>query len=71
MQRTMRTSGAEPLCTDSTICVGLMESLLVIKPFIAKRTWSEIIAIMTAGVKAIFAGLLLSLLTAAFAGMLV
>ncbi len=71
MQRTTSTSGAEPLCTDSTICVGLMESPLVIKPFIAKRTGSEIMATMTAGVKAMFTGLLLALLTAAFAGMLV
>ena len=65
MQRTMRTSGAETLCTASNIFVGLMESPLVIKPFIAKMTESELMAIMTAGMATISGGVL-----AAYAGMM-
>lgn len=65
MQRTMRTSGAETLCAASNIFVGLMESPLVIKPFIAKMTESELLAIMTAGMATISGGVL-----AAYAGMM-
>ena len=65
MQRTMRTSGAETLCTASNIFVGLMESPLVIKPFIAEMTESELMAIMTAGMATISGGVL-----AAYAGMM-
>ena len=65
MQRTMRTSGAETLCTASNIFVGLMESPLVVKPFIEKMTESELMAIMTAGMATISGGVL-----AAYAGMM-
>lgn len=65
MQRTMRTSGAETLCTASNIFVGLMESPLVVKPFIAKMTESELMAVMTAGMATISGGVL-----AAYAGMM-
>ena len=65
MQRTMRTSGAETLCAASNIFVGLMESPLVVKPFIAKMTESELMAIMTAGMATISGGVL-----AAYAGMM-
>lgn len=66
MQRTMRTSGAETLCTASNIFVGMMESPLVIKPFVERMTESELMAIMTAGMATIsgavlgaYAGLML------------
>ena len=65
MQRTMRTSGAETLCAASNIFVGLMEAPLVVKPFIAKMTESELMALMTAGMATISGGVL-----AAYAGML-
>ena len=65
MQRTMRTSGAESLCAASNIFVGLMESPLVVKPFIAKMTESELLAIMTVGMATISGGVL-----AAYAGMM-
>jgi len=65
MQRTMRTSGAETLATASNIFVGLMESPLVVKPFIEGMTRSELMAVMTAGMATISGGVL-----AAYAGML-
>ena len=65
MQRTLRTSGAETLCAASNIFVGLMESPLVIKPFIRGMTESELMAIMTVGMATISGSVL-----AAYAGML-
>ena len=65
MQRTMRTSGAETLCTASNVFVGLVESPLVIRPFLERMTESELMAIMTAGMATISGGVL-----AAYAGML-
>jgi CNT family concentrative nucleoside transporter len=53
MQRTMGTSGAETLCTASNIFVGMMESPLVVKPYVERMTQSEMMAIMTAGLATI------------------
>lgn len=53
MQRTMRTSGAETLCTASNIFVGMMESPLVVKPYVERMTESELMTIMTAGMATI------------------
>jgi CNT family concentrative nucleoside transporter len=65
MQRTLRTSGAETLCAASNIFVGLMESPLVVKPFIRSMTESELMAVMTVGMATISGGVL-----AAYAGMM-
>jgi CNT family concentrative nucleoside transporter len=65
MQRTMQTSGAETLCAASNIFVGMMESPLVVKPYIERMTESELMAIMTAGLATISGSVL-----AAYAGML-
>jgi CNT family concentrative nucleoside transporter len=65
MQRTLRTSGAETLDAASNIFVGMMESPLVVKPFVERMTESELMAIMTAGMATISGGVL-----AAYAGML-
>ena len=65
MQRTLRTSGAETLNAASNIFVGLMESPLMVKPFVERMTESELLAIMTAGMATISGGVL-----AAYAGML-
>lgn len=65
MQRTMRTSGAETLCTASNIFVGMMESPLVVKPYVERMTRSELMAIMTAGMATISSTVL-----AAYASML-
>jgi len=53
MQSTMRTSGAETLCTASNIFVGMMESPLVVKPYVERMTESELMTIMTAGMATI------------------
>ncbi|MDH5760515.1 MAG: NupC/NupG family nucleoside CNT transporter [Gemmatimonadota bacterium] len=65
MQRTMRTSGAETLCSAANIFVGLMEAPLVVKPFVARMTNSELMVVMTAGMATVSGGTL-----AAYAGML-
>ena len=65
MQRTMRTSGAETLCTATNIFVGMMESPLVVKPYVERMTESEMMAMMTAGLATISGTVL-----AAYAGML-
>jgi CNT family concentrative nucleoside transporter len=53
MQRTMGTSGAEALCAASNIFIGMMESPLVVKPYIERMTESELMAVMTAGMATI------------------
>lgn len=65
MQRTLGTSGAETLDAASNIFVGMMESPLVVRPFVERMTESELMAIMTAGMATISGGVL-----AAYAGML-
>ena len=65
MQRTMRTSGAETLCTASNIFVGMMEAPLIVKPYVERMTESELMAVMTAGMATIAGSVL-----AAYAGML-
>ncbi len=65
MQRTMRTSGAETLCAASNIFIGMMESPLVVKPYVERMTESELMAIMTAGMATIAGSVL-----AAYAGMM-
>jgi concentrative nucleoside transporter, CNT family len=49
MQRTMRTSGAETLSVAGNIFVGQTESPLMIKPFIASLTMSELHTVMVGG----------------------
>src|SRR6185503_4482853 len=46
--RTMRISGAESLCGAANIFVGV-ESALVIRPYLAKMTRSELLLILTTG----------------------
>jgi len=65
MQRTMGTSGAETLAAATNIFVGQTEAPLMVKPFLAKATNSELMAIMTAGFANIASGVL-----AAYAAML-
>ncbi len=65
MRRTMGTSGAETTVAAGNIFVGLMESPLLAKPFLASMTRSELMAVMTAGLATISGGLM-----AAYVGML-
>ncbi len=58
MKRTMKTSGSESLSAASNIFVGQTEAPFVVKPFLAKMTNSEIMAIMSAGFATVAGGVL-------------
>ncbi|MGF1467826.1 MAG: NupC/NupG family nucleoside CNT transporter [Sandaracinaceae bacterium] len=49
MQRTLGTSGAETLSAAANIFVGQTEAPLVVRPFVAGMTRSELMALMTGG----------------------
>ncbi|MGE4132471.1 MAG: NupC/NupG family nucleoside CNT transporter [Bdellovibrionales bacterium] len=49
MQKTMKTSGAETLAAAANIFVGQTEAPLVIKPFVARMTQSELLCLMIGG----------------------
>jgi CNT family concentrative nucleoside transporter len=65
MARLIRLSGAESLSTVANIFVGMNEAPLVVKPYIAKMTKSELMLVMTAGMSTMAGGVL-----AAYIGML-
>lgn len=65
MQRTMGTSGAETLSTAGEIFVGQTEAPLLIRPFVATMTLSELNTIMVAGFATVAGGVM-----AAYVGML-
>ncbi len=58
MLRTMKTSGAESLSTAANIFVGQTEAPLVVKPYVAKMTKSELMTIMIGGFATIAGGVL-------------
>ena len=58
MQRLMRTSGSESLAAAANIFMGQTEAPLVIKPYLARMTRSEILAMMTGGMATIAGGVL-------------
>lgn len=64
MQKAMRTSGSESLAAASNIFLGQTEAALVIKPYLAKMTKSEVMALMTVGMATIASGVM-----AVYAGM--
>jgi CNT family concentrative nucleoside transporter len=65
MMRTMRTSGAETLSAAGNIFLGQTEAPLLIKPFVAKMTMSELHTVMTGGFATVAGGVM-----AAYVGML-
>ncbi|MDQ3031549.1 MAG: NupC/NupG family nucleoside CNT transporter [Myxococcota bacterium] len=65
MQRTLGTSGAETLSAAANIFVGQTEAPLVIKPYVATMTRSELMAVMTGGFATVAGGVM-----AAYVGML-
>ena len=65
MQKLTKTSGAESLSTAANIFVGQTEAPLVVKPFIAKMTESELFCVMVGGMATVAGGVL-----AAYVGML-
>jgi len=56
MQRAMRTSGSESLSAAANIFMGQTEAPLVIKPYLARTTQSELLAIMIGGMASIAGG---------------
>lgn len=65
MQKTLKTSGAETLSASGNIFLGQTEAPLLIKPFIARMTKSEINTVMVGGFATVAGGVL-----AAYVGML-
>ena len=58
MLRTMGTSGAETLSVAGNIFVGQTESPLLIRPYVARMTKSELIAVMCGGFSTIAGGVM-------------
>lgn len=58
MQRTLGTSGAETLSASGNIFLGQTEAPLLIKPFVAKMTSSELITVMIGGFATVAGGVL-------------
>jgi CNT family concentrative nucleoside transporter len=64
MMKTMGTSGAESLSASANIFVGQTEAPLLIKPYVALMTKSELMAVMTGGFATVAGGVM-----AAYVGM--
>lgn len=60
LSRTMRISGAESLTAVANVFVGMVESMLVIKPFVARMTRSELFCTMTLGMATVAGSVLLA-----------
>ncbi len=58
MQRLMKTSGSESLAAAANCFIGQTEAPLVIQPYIASMTRSELLALMTGGMATIAGGVL-------------
>jgi CNT family concentrative nucleoside transporter len=65
MQKTLGTSGAETLSASGNIFLGQTEAPLLIKPFVATMTESELMTVMVGGFATVAGGVL-----AAYVGML-
>jgi len=60
MMRVLRTSGAESLSASANIFVGQTEAPLLIRPYIAGMTRSELMAVMTGGFATVAGGVLVA-----------
>ncbi len=56
MRKVMRTSGSETLAAAANIFMGQTEAPLVIKPYVARMTRSELLCLMTGGMATIAGG---------------
>ncbi len=56
MRRAMNTSGSETLAAAANIFMGQTEAPLVIKPYVARMTQSELLCLMTGGMATIAGG---------------
>jgi CNT family concentrative nucleoside transporter len=64
MRRAMRTSGTESLGAAANIFLGPTEAALLVKPYLAKMSTSELLALMVTGMSTIASGVM-----AVYAGM--
>jgi CNT family concentrative nucleoside transporter len=53
LEKTMRLGGAEGLGVSANIFVGMVEAPLLIRPYVARLTRSELFAVMTSGMATI------------------
>jgi CNT family concentrative nucleoside transporter len=60
LARTMKLSGAEALAAVANIFVGMVESSLVVKPYLARMTHSELFSLMTLGMGTVAGSVLLA-----------
>ena len=60
MQKTMKTSGSETLSAAGNIFVGQTEAPLLVRPFIARMTESELMAVMTGGFATVAGGVMVA-----------
>lgn len=60
MMKFMGTSGAESLSSVANIFVGMTEAPLVVKPYVAKMTHSELFAVMSGGMATVAGGVMAS-----------
>ena len=58
MQRTLRTSGAETTSAAGNIFIGMTEAPLLVKPFVAKMTMSELHTVMVGGFATVAGGVM-------------
>ncbi|MFQ6604604.1 MAG: NupC/NupG family nucleoside CNT transporter [Fidelibacterota bacterium] len=58
MQNTLKTSGSETLSVSANIFVGQTEAPLLIRPFVATMTKSELMAVMTGGFATVAGGVM-------------
>ncbi len=63
LARTMRLSGAEALAAVANIFVGLIESGVVIRPYLGRMTHSELFTFMTLGMSTIAGSVLIAYVT--------
>lgn len=59
LERTMRVSGAEALAAVANVFVGMVESTLVIKPYLVGMTRSELFSLMTLGMATVSGSVLI------------
>lgn len=60
LSRTMGTSGAESLAAVANLFVGMVESALVVRPYLERMTRSELFALMTLGMSTVAGSVLLA-----------
>jgi CNT family concentrative nucleoside transporter len=60
LARTMRLSGAESLAAVANVFLGMIESCLVVKPYLQRMTESELFSLMTLGMATVAGSVLIS-----------